>query len=213
MQRGRTLEITHHQLAGEGVDRLDSPNRGGSFAIGQPDTIVVHYTACVDAGSAIAILSDPARKVSAHLVVARDATTTQLLPFDTIGWHAGKSSWKGRTALNNYAVGIEVDNAGRLQEHGGRFVSHSGTAYPATEVVRAKHRNESQYSYWHRFPDLQLHRVENLCALLIAAYGITEIVGHDEIAPDRKDDPGPAYPLDEQRQRLLPGVDGRRVTV
>lgn len=206
------MRIRDHRLSGKGVEHYESPNRGGHFGPDDLDTIVIHYTAGGDARSAIDILCDTERKVSAHLVVARDGAVSQLLPFDTVGWHAGKSTWQGRDGLNDYSIGIEVVNPGRLQHRGGRYVSWFGKDYPEEDVVEGVHRNESTTSYWHRFPAQQLAVVEQLCALLVDDYGISHILGHEEIAPDRKDDPGPAFPLDDLRDRLLsqPGADPER---
>ena len=199
------MNIRNHRLRGNGVTFTQSPNTGDPFGPGYPDTIVVHYTSCRDAGAAIATLTDPQRKVSAHLVVARDGAVAQLVPFDTVAWHAGVSEWKGRTALNRYSIGIEVDNAGRLEARDGRYLARFGDSYTPAETVRAVHRNETGAAYWHTYPEPQLALVEELCRLLISEYGIVEIVGHEEIAPDRKVDPGPAVPLDEMRTRLLGG--------
>ncbi len=194
----------NHRLEGEGVAHVESPNHGGPFASGGADTIVIHFTDSATPQDAIDTLCDPKRKVSAHLVVGRDESVAQLLSFDTVGWHAGESRWHGRSALNQYSIGIEVDNAGRLEaSEGGRYLAWFGKEYPAEEMIRAVHRNESEPSCWHRFATAQVELVERLCALLIEAYGIDTIVGHEEIAPDRKDDPGPAFPLDEMRDRLF----------
>ena len=193
-----------HRLGDSRVTHLESPNRGEAFAPGQPDTIVIHYTAGASAESAVRTLCDSERKVSAHLVVGRNGSISQLLPFDTIGWHAGRSSWAGRTGLNRYAIGIEVDNAGRLTKtEGGTCLSWFGRRYESGETIRATHRNETNESWWHRFSADQLAVVEELCSTLIDTYGIDTIVGHEEIAPDRKDDPGPAFPLDALRRSLL----------
>ena len=199
------VDRQQHRLdGGRSVTHLESANRGGVFAPGMPDTIIIHFTAGASAESAIQTLCDPAREVSAHLVVGRDGTVSQLLPFDTVGWHAGRSRWRNRTSLNQYSIGIEVDNAGRLAEtDGARYLSWFGREYEETQVVRGVHRNESAPSCWHRFPAAQIAVVESLCRLLIDAYGISSILGHEEIAPDRKEDPGPAFPLDDMRQRLL----------
>jgi len=197
------MNIRNHRLEGEEIRHLESPNRGGPFAGGLPDTLVIHYTAGANAQSAIDILSDPERRVSAHLVVGRDGCIAQLLPLDTVGWHAGKSEWQGRSGLNNYSIGIEIDNAGQLEEKDGRCVSWFGRPYPAEEVVWGVHRNQRELTPWHLFPYEQIRVVDELCALLAATYDITSIVGHEEIAPGRKIDPGPAFPLDEMRQRLL----------
>jgi galactonate dehydratase len=198
------LQIRDHRLSGDRVQHLESPNRGGVFGPTDLDTIIIHYTAGANAQSAIDTLCDTERQVSAHLVVGADGAVSQLLPFNTVGWHAGKSTWQGRTSLNNYSVGIEVDNPGRLQKRNGRYISWFGTDYPEEDVLEAVHRNESELSYWHRFPATQLVVVEKLCLLLVGHYGIKHILGHEEIAPERKDDPGPAFPLDDLRHRLLP---------
>ena len=196
------MKIDNHRLVGEGVRHAESPNQGGPFAPGDPDTMVLHYTAAASVEAAVQILSDPAREVSAHVVVGRDGEIVQLVSFDIIAWHAGRSVWAGREGLNKHSLGIEVDNAGQLQEQEGRYLSWFGQEYPSEEVVRAVHRNQTVASNWHRFTDEQLRAVEELCALLARTYGISHILGHEEISPGRKIDPGPAFPLDALRQRL-----------
>ncbi len=197
----------------KGVNYIESPNQGDLFARGLPDTIIIHYTASANAESAIHTLCDRERQVSAHVVVGRDGAVTQLLPFNTVGWHAGRSQWRDRTSFNQYSIGIEIDNAGQLWKQDGHYESWFGQTYPAAEVVRGAHRNQNlpgahpqirrPVCYWHRYAQVQLDVVEAICAALIAAYGIRYILGHEEIAPDRKVDPGPAFPLDEMRTRLL----------
>ena len=197
------MRISSHRLEGEEVRQMDSPNRGGLYEPGNPDTIVIHYTATATAAAAIQILCDPAREVSAHLVIGRDGAITQLLPFDTIGWHAGQSAWGARQGFNHYAIGLEVENAGQLREEEGRYVSTAGQEYPEEEVFWAVHRNQTEATCWHRFTEVQVRAVEEICVRLIQEYGIAHILGHEEIAPDRKIDPGPAFPLDGLRGRLL----------
>jgi len=184
------------------VSYIESPNQSGPFAPELPDTIVIHYTAGASTESAIRTLCDRKRKVSAHLVVGRDGAVTQLLPFNIVGWHAGRSAWGERTSLNRYSIGIEIDNAGQLSERDGCYESWFGRTYPAEEVLHGTHRNHSEASYWHRYTDEQLEVVEAICAALIQRYGIQYILGHEEIAPSRKIDPGPAFPLDSMRTRL-----------
>ena len=197
------MNIANHRL--EGADYIESPNQGGAYAPGALDTIIIHFTAGASAESAIQTLCDVERKVSAHLVIARNGTVTQLLPFNIIGWHAGHSKWGEREGFNQYSIGIEIDNAGELEERDGRFESWFGRQYPAEEVVRGVHRNQTAASAWHRYTPEQLRVVERICALLVEAYEIKYILGHEEIAPDRKVDPGPAFPLDQMRARLLNG--------
>ena len=200
------MHIDGYKLVGEGIVQHATPNQGGLFAPGAPDTLVIHFTAGASIAWAIAALCDPksAHRVSAHLVVGRDGSITQLLPFDTIAWHAGRSTWGGRTRFNDFSIGIEIDNAGRLQTQGDGFVSWKGNAIAASEVVEGTHRNEKEPSWWHKYPQSQLDVVEALCRLLVDDRQMRWILGHEEIAPGRKDDPGPAFPLDDLRRRVLP---------
>ena len=196
------MQIADHRL--EGADYIESPNQGGPYAPGALDTIIIHYTAGANAESAIQTLCDVDRKVSAHLVVARNGAVTQLLPFNIVGWHAGQSRWGERESLNRNSVGIEIVNAGQLEARDGYFASWKGDAYHAAEVVEAVHRHQTEPTFWHRFTEAQVDVVESVCALLVREYGIIHILGHDEVAPGRKIDPGPAYPLDLLRARVLP---------
>lgn len=199
------MKIRNHRLEGDGVEYRGSPNQGGPYAERALDTIIIHYTAGANAESAIRTLSDTERKVSAHLVVGRDGAVTQLVPLDTVAWHAGQSRWGEREGFNQYSIGIEIDNAGQLEERDGRFVSWFGREYPEEEVVWGVHRNQTQSTPWHKFTEVQVQVVEEICRLLVAEYGVRHILGHEEIAPQRKIDPGPGFPLDELRARLLSG--------
>lgn len=196
------LSIANHLL--QGLSFKASPNHSGAFANGLPDAIVIHFTAGASAESSVKWLCNPQAKASAHVVVGRDGSITQLVPFNTIAWHAGTSSFGGRTGYNKFSIGIEIDNPGRLRKtEAGTFQAAFGRTYAADQVIKAVHRNEHSESYWLAYTESQIDAVFELCAALCATYKIREILGHEEIAPGRKDDPGPAFPLDRLRQRLL----------
>ncbi|MDM7859466.1 N-acetylmuramoyl-L-alanine amidase [Alteromonas sp. ASW11-36] len=200
--------IDNHQLHGVNVTQTPSPNHGQNFASGLPDTIVMHYTAGSSVNSSVSTMCNPANKVSAHLVIGRKGQVVQLVDFNTIAWHAGRSSWQGRTGLNKYSIGIELDNAGPLtQNDDGLFLSWFNKAYTGEEVFKGKHRNQSQSGYWHAYTEAQILVAFDVCRLLCETYGIKTIVGHEEIAPGRKSDPGPAFPLDKLRNNLLESRD------
>jgi AmpD protein len=100
-------------------------------------------------------------RVSAHLLVRRDGEVVQFVSFNERAWHAGKSSWQGREACNDYSIGIECEGA--------------------DEVA---------------YEDAQYARLRELLPMLLAAYpAITpdRIVGHSDVAPGRKTDPGPSF--------------------
>lgn len=198
------MKISNHKLTGEGIRWIESPNHGGLLVGGQPDSIIIHYTAGSSAQSSINVLCDPNYEVSAHLVVGRDGLITQLVPFDTVAWHAGTSRWKNRSGYNKYSIGIEIDNPGCLTKTGdGKYSSWFNKKYAAADVIEAVHRNESTPRFWHRYTEKQVSVVIELCQVLAKTYPIKEILGHEEINPKGKQDPGPAFPLDKLRALIL----------
>jgi N-acetylmuramoyl-L-alanine amidase len=193
------------QLSGNKVDLSISALHKNSvdFDKNYPDSIIIHYTAGRDAKSSATFLAGTV-KASAHLVIGRDGTIYQLIPFNKIAWHAGESTYDGRSGFNNYSIGIELDNAGPLTQIGNRYQSWFKEFYPEHEVFYAVHRNETAPRYWHSYTAAQVEVCEEICQLLINRYpNIRFILGHEEISIGRKTDPGPAFPLDNIRERLL----------
>ncbi len=198
------LEITtNHFLKGDQVEILDCPKNTKKFSVASPDTIILHYTAGSSASSSARYLAQNGVKASAHLVIGRDGKIIQLVPFDTIAWHAGISSYGSRKGMNNYSIGIELDNAGVLERTGDMYTAWTGKQYPTSEVVAKVHRNENRERYWHTYTEKQIKVCQTICDLLIDKYAIGKILGHEEVSPGRKVDPGPAFPLDKFRQLLL----------
>jgi N-acetylmuramoyl-L-alanine amidase len=105
--------------------------------------------------------------------------------------------------MNRYSIGIEMDNTGILTPSGDSFVSWFGRKYASEEVMKAIHRNEAFEKYWHIYTEKQIASAFDLCEALMKAYPVKHILGHEEVSPGRKTDPGPAFPLDKLRQRLL----------
>lgn len=133
---------------------------------GQPVTVLVlHYTGMQDAESAIARLRDPAAKVSAHYLVAEDGTILRMVNEDRRAWHAGVSYWRGMTGLNDHSIGIEIVNPGH------------------------------EWGY-RPFPDEQMDALIPLVREIKDRHAITRgnVVGHSDIAPARKRDPGELFP-------------------
>jgi N-acetylmuramoyl-L-alanine amidase len=127
--------------------------------------LVLHYTGMLDAASAIARLTDAEAKVSAHYLVAEDGQVVQMVDEDDRAWHAGKSYWRGITDVNSASVGIEIVNPGH------------------------------EWGY-RPFPDAQIEAVIQLSKTVIHRHKITRgnVVGHSDVAPARKDDPGELFP-------------------
>lgn len=186
------MKIHDHLLEGEGITQRETPNKGDII---DPNYLVFHFTAGRDAQSAINWLCNPEARASAHLVLARDGNITQLAPFNVKTWHAGNSHWDGLTGMNQYSIGIEMDNAGKLSKVGTKYKAWFQAEYPEDEVIQAKHKFEQNVAFWHAYTESQVQRALELAKILVKTYNIRDIVGHDDIAPGRKNDPGPAFPL------------------
>ncbi|HYI02463.1 N-acetylmuramoyl-L-alanine amidase [Hyalangium sp.] len=197
------MKIINHRLCkddGTPYPFVESPNQGSKLTA---EFLVMHYTALDSAQEAIALLAKAEHQASAHLVIGRDGSITQLVPFDTVAWHAGKSFWDGRTGLNNSSIGIELDNVGWLKKQGTKWVSWFGKQIPEDEVLEATHKNDDKPMGWHTYPEAQLKAAMEVGALLVRTYKLKDVVGHDDIAPGRKLDPGPAFPMMNFRGRLM----------
>lgn len=127
--------------------------------------IVLHYTGMETADAAVEKLCDPESDVSAHYLIHEDGRILRLVPEERRAWHAGKSYWRGHTGINHSSIGIELVNPGH--DHGYRD-----------------------------FPDAQIEALIPLLAEIKERHGITRgnIVGHSDIAPVRKRDPGELFP-------------------
>lgn len=200
------MKITRHRLSddqGSAHEWRPSPNRGGKL---EPEYLVMHYTAGRSLQESVNWLGSKASKASAHVVIGRDGSIVQQVPFDRVAWHAGASSWEGREGLNRWSIGIELDNAGRLTRHGSRWRAWFGDTYDADDVLEATHKNDSEPAGWHVYPPEQLAAALEVATMLVERYGLRDIVGHDDISPGRKSDPGPAFPMASFRARIF----GRR---
>jgi N-acetylmuramoyl-L-alanine amidase len=214
------MKILDHRLCeddGTPVLQQPSPNHGGPF---EPSFLLMHYTAGRTAASAASWLCNPKAAAAAHLIIGKDGACIQLVPFNLVAWHAGVSSWVERGAgkradgsvydvvlqgMNKYSLGIELDNPGRLVRvaPGGNWRSLAlGTSYPAEDGIELTHKNEHKPSGWHLYPEAQLDKAFEVAHLLAEHYSLRDVMGHDDVAPGRKTDPGPAFDMEHFRSRL-----------
>jgi N-acetylmuramoyl-L-alanine amidase len=147
------------------MDLRHRPSPNFDARTGIIDMLVLHYTGMRSAQEALERLTSPAAAVSAHYLVDEDGTVWRLVPEEQRAWHAGLSSWRGRSDVNGASIGIELVNPGH--ERGYRA-----------------------------FPDAQIETLIELCREIIARHPIPprHILGHSDVAPLRKQDPGELFP-------------------
>jgi N-acetylmuramoyl-L-alanine amidase len=173
--------------------------------------LVIHYTATGPGSDVPGFFATSASQVSAHLVIRRNGTIIQCVPFDVVGWHAGQSEWvdatgNKHTGLNRNSIGIEIENWGALTKTGSDWISWNGQPVDASRVIEERHKFGVPDGGWETYTKAQIQSATAVSKLICAHYGIEEIVGHDDIAPGRKSDPGPAWNMDSFRAKVL----GRR---
>lgn len=130
----------------------------------RPSILVMHYTGLPSVERSIAVLCDPACQVSCHYVIDEAGRITQMVPERLRAWHAGVSSWHGRTDLNSMSIGIEIQNPG----HSGGYPDFPAVQMAAVTALARDIVTRNQI------------RPRN-------------VVAHSDIAPLRKDDPGEKF--------------------
>ena len=129
--------------------------------------VVLHYTGMQSAEEALDRLCDPAAEVSAHYMIDEDGTVIRLVDEDKRAWHAGRSYWRGVTDINSASIGIELVNPGH------------------------------EFGY-RPFSDAQMESLVPLLADIVRRHGIipANVIGHSDVAPARKTDPGELFDWD-----------------
>jgi N-acetylmuramoyl-L-alanine amidase len=161
----------------------------------------MHWTGDISDEGAWTWLTNPASKASAHYVIGRTGTVWQLVPTDKEAWHAGgpgRSSWQGKDNCNKFSIGIEMVCTGEVLPSGANFKSVSyGKQVLKTDAVQCESK------FYQRYTELQLSAVRELVLFLIEKFpSIKEIVGHKDVSPGRKTDPGPHFPMAQIRSLL-----------
>ncbi len=127
--------------------------------------VIIHYTGMKSETAAIERLCNPKSKVSSHYFIKKNGEILNLIPDNYIAWHAGRSRWKKKNFLNKNSIGIEIQNPG-----------HSFN-YP-------------------NFSENQIVALKKLLRFLMKKYKVLKknVLGHSDIAPERKKDPGEKFP-------------------
>jgi N-acetylmuramoyl-L-alanine amidase len=144
---------------------IEAPSPNFNERKGPPDMVVLHYTGMKTGAAALARMCDPEAKVSAHYMIDELGEVYRLVPEERRAWHAGASSWKGETDINGCSIGIEIVNPGH--EFGYRD-------FPPAQIDAGIGLLDGIRERW----DIPDHR----------------ILGHSDVAPARKEDPGERFP-------------------
>lgn len=144
---------------------IDAPSPNFDARTKVPDMIVLHYTGMQTGEAALARLCDPEARVSSHYLVEEDGRVFRLVAEERRAWHAGVSFWKGEEGVNHASIGIEIVNPGH------------------------------EFGY-RAFPEAQVAAVIALVADIRTRWEIEDsrIIGHSDVAPARKQDPGELFP-------------------
>ena len=147
------------------MELIEAPSPNFDARKAPPDMAVLHYTGMQTGEAALARLRDPEAKVSSHYLVEEDGRVFALVPEERRAWHAGISFWRGERDCNGASVGIEIVNPGH------------------------------EFGY-RPFPDAQIASVIELLDGIRSRWTIPDerIVGHSDVAPERKIDPGELFP-------------------
>jgi N-acetylmuramoyl-L-alanine amidase len=191
----------------KGVPFIPSAATSGPFK--QPPTLLImHYTA---SGSESLVDASYFAKQkrdgdSAHLVIGRDGKIVQCESFLNVAHHAGLSTWRGRSFCNSFSIGVELDNWGILTKRAdGKFYSWTGAMLPTDRVEIARHKNMNIELPWEIYDPIQVGVLDDVTRAILAAYpSIKEVVGHEDVAPTRKQDPGPSFPMSRYQSLFSP---------
>lgn len=147
------------------MDFIEAPSPSFDARTAPPSILVLHYTGMRTGQEALDRLRDPEAKVSSHYVVEEDGRIFRLVAEERRAWHAGVSFWRGRRNINGDSIGVEIVNPGH------------------------------EFGY-RPFPEAQVAAVLALTADIRSRWTIEDrdIVGHSDVAPTRKDDPGELFP-------------------
>lgn len=144
---------------------IETPSPNFDARTAPPDMIVLHYTGMKTGKAALERLCDPDARVSAHYMIEEDGRIFSLVPEERRAWHAGRSYWAGEKNVNAVSIGVEIVNPGH------------------------------EFGY-RPYPEAQIDALIELLADIRSRWSIPDnrILGHSDVAPDRKEDPGELFP-------------------
>lgn len=193
-----TYSIVNDILQGPDIEYHRTTKSSGKI---KPKFLVIHYTAGSSFRNDVATLSSSNVQASCQLVIGQDGEIAQIGKLTDCLWHAGQSSWRGYNGLNRYSIGIEVTCPGPvdvIEDYGNmaliKYWWGKTARVDKSTLVYAPPTNGGPPRWWVQFTEAQIQKLIEVGSLLMAHYNLQEAVGHDQIAPTRKIDPGPCCP-------------------
>jgi N-acetylmuramoyl-L-alanine amidase len=189
--------------------------------------VIIHYTAGDTLSPALNWFLNTKREknddsanpkaLAAHIIIDTDGTILQLIPFNRKANHSGSSVWDGVDGFNSKSIGIEIVNPGfvekmpngifrRLESNKEGVKKYKNyTNEEAERIKEAKHKLKhlEKLNYWMAFTEEQIDAVINLSKLLFDKYQLINALGHDDVSPLRKQDPGPLFPWSRYKTEVL----------
>jgi N-acetylmuramoyl-L-alanine amidase len=191
------MQLKNHRLIG-------APFRAARLTGGVivPEVVILHDTAGhLGNGSSVEWLAT-GKGASAHFVVAIDGFITQLVPTNRRAGHAGESAYHGRSGVNDFSIGIEIENPGRLVPVGSGVGQawFGKTFHGVVEITTPEHGAGA----WMPYPEAQIDAVEKLLRCLFDSIRtLKDIRGHWYVSPGRKADTNPLFRMEAIRARIL----------
>ena len=188
----------------EGVKRDHLP---GGAHMGIRRFLVIHHTDGWGGQTSIDGWKAKGNGVCAHIVIDRDGTVIQCRPFDRTCGHAGPSAWRDPNtgklypgSINGCSIGIELANCGTLVRE--TYPITCGPTFYNQPIKRlsARHKNGGPISQWEIYPMAQLEACKVVSQSIVDRYKLDDLIGHEDCAPNRKNDPGPALNLQALRE-------------
>lgn len=165
----------------EDVEQLSTQNCSAR----KPQAVVLHYTAGSDKSSIDWLTKSKSSSVSAHYLIKGDGNVAQIVSDGMRAWHGGRGSWKGLSDVNSFSLGVEIVNWGYEGDH----VPKNIDASSCVTLSGSPHK-------WFPFPEDQFQSIAKLLIDFKERWHIQPslFIGHSDIAPGRKVDPGPLFP-------------------
>lgn len=180
--------IKKHQQPTPFSDKREHPEKKKSI---KPEYIIIHFTANCSYKDSWKAFFNFLRPVSTHYLIGIDGKVIQMVDESKRAWHAGDSCWKNNRHMNSYSIGIELINPGFSEINKDPCTTNEKLWNQQT----GKQISGSSY-LWYEFTPKQVESLITLCKEIIKRHKIPaqNILGHSDIAPGRKVDPGPLFP-------------------